>query len=223
MIEIEIYSTDVSIFDDDRLYERAKQYISSERLARANRMYHEKNRRLSILSEILISYAFASRNLPHHPVILLGEYGKPYVRGGQLKFNLSHSDTRATLAVTSDPCEIGCDIQHVTSCNIRIAERMYTEEETACLSQMLEHGPTQEADILFTKMWARKESFLKCIGVGLAASERRPDESFQFFEYDGWKDYICSVCVNQTEAIHTTITEVNASMIDSLLTSDADK
>ena len=220
MIEIEIYSADVSIFDDNRLYERAKKYISSERLARATRMYREKDRRLSILSEILISYAFVSRDLPHHPALLLGEHGKPYVQDGQLKFNLSHSDTRATLAVTSDPCEIGCDIQHVTSCELRIARRMYTEEETSCLAKMLEDGPTQEADILFTKMWAHKESFLKCIGIGLAASERQPDETYQFFEYDGWKDYICSVCVNQSDAIHTTITEVDGVMIDSLISEE---
>lgn len=220
MIEIEIYSADVSIFDDDRLYERAKKYISSERLARATRMYREKDRRLSILSEILISYAFASRDLPHHPALLLGEHGKPYVQDGQLKFNLSHSDTRATLAVTSDSCEIGCDIQHVTSCDIRIAQRMYSEEEITRLSQMVEHGPTLDADIEFTKMWTRKESFLKCIGVGLAASDRQPDESFRFYEYDGWKDYICSVCVNQSDAIHTTITEVDGIMIDSLISEE---
>lgn len=212
--QVVIYSVETGILDDQTIYDRVKAYISPERLARAMRMYREKDQRLSILSEMLISYAYSVRGLSPHPVLLTGEHGKPFDQDDQLHFNVSHSGNRVVLAVTDNAVEIGCDIQKITKCDIRIAERMFSVEETERLVQVQAVSPGEDADLLFTKMWTRKESFLKCIGIGLAASNTQPDERFCFEELNVFAGYHCTVCLKTEEPFLIRVIEPTADMLE---------
>lgn len=95
--------------------------------------------------------------------IRCGTHGKPYIAGGSdAAFNLSHSGDYV-LAVFA-PTEVGCDIQKVTDGrqNARIAARFFTPEEQAALAE----------GVPFARLWARKESWIKCSGDGLAQDLR---------------------------------------------------
>lgn len=95
--------------------------------------------------------------------IAYGAHGKPYVQNKpHIHFNLSHSGDYV-LAVFA-PTEVGCDIQQTTqgTREARIAARFFTEAEQQALA----------AGMDFYRIWARKESYIKCIGDGMARDLR---------------------------------------------------
>lgn len=65
------------------------------------------------------------------------------------------------------PVELGCDIQMIGEAhrNDRIAARFFTEAEQKALA----------AGVDFYRIWARKESYIKCTGDGMACDLRSFD------------------------------------------------
>ena len=97
-----------------------------------------------------------------------GPYGKPWLAPPYeaLSFNLAHSGALALLAVTR--CrEIGVDIEEYRALNDadRIAEQFFSAAEVAALRAL----PEAERQPAFFRCWARKEAFVKALGLGLAA------------------------------------------------------
>ena len=98
--------------------------------------------------------------------IAYGAHGKPYVQDRtEIHFNLSHSGDYVLAAF--GPVELGCDIQMIGEAhrNDRIAARFFTEAEQKVLAEGMD----------FYRIWARKESYIKCIGEGMARDLRSFD------------------------------------------------
>ena len=98
--------------------------------------------------------------------IAYGAHGKPYVQDRtEIHFNLSHSGDYVLAAF--GPVELGCDIQMIGEAhrNDRIAARFFTEAEQKALAEGID----------FYRIWARKESYIKCIGEGMARDLRSFD------------------------------------------------
>lgn len=95
-------------------------------------------------------------------------YGKPYLPEG-LHFNLSHSGNLAALAVYDAP--VGIDLQELSDTVPHgVAARYFTEAETAWIAQCPER---------FYRVWTRKESVVKALGLGLLSC---PIASFSVLE-----------------------------------------
>ena len=116
---------------------------------------------------------------------------KPVIADEKHFFNLSHSGMYAVCAYGLSPS--GVDIQKETPDRFHIAERCFTEGEQALIR---EQGPE-----MFTRIWARKESYLKFTGQGirvpLNSFEVLPGEQtlpvfFQEFTLEGYRIALCS-------------------------------
>ncbi len=95
-----------------------------------------------------------------------GVHGKPFIENRpEIHFNLSHSGDYVLAAF--GPVELGCDIQMIGEAhrNDRIAARFFTEAEQKALGGGMD----------FYRIWARKESYIKCIGDGMACDLRSFD------------------------------------------------
>lgn len=120
--------------------------------------------------------------------IAYGSHGKPYVKDRpDIHFNLSHSGDYV-LAVFG-PVEIGCDIQQITqnTRGERIAARFFTEAEQQALA----------AGMDFYRIWARKESYIKCTGEGMACDLRSfsvVEEKELYFSEHTLPGYTMAVC-----------------------------
>jgi 4'-phosphopantetheinyl transferase len=95
-------------------------------------------------------------------------FGKPFLRDepeSGLRFNLSHSEDHALLAVTRGRA-IGVDIEHIRPdfATLEIAQRFFSESECQALLRI----PEAERAIAFFRCWTRKEAFIKAIGEGLS-------------------------------------------------------
>src|SRR5262249_15106468 len=93
-----------------------------------------------------------------------GPQGKPRLAGdGSLRFNLSHSEDRAVLAVARDR-ELGIDLERIrptVDCD-EIVRYFFSSEETATLMGLPSAGRAQA----FFAFWTYKEAFIKAKGGG---------------------------------------------------------
>lgn len=105
-----------------------------------------------------------------------GYRGKPQLDHSEkmLRFNLSHSDELVLYCFSRDR-EVGIDVERVRVLAERdlIAEQVLSDKELS----ILHSAPPESRDVLFLRLWTRKESFLKALGIGISASMKKTDLS----------------------------------------------
>jgi 4'-phosphopantetheinyl transferase len=98
-----------------------------------------------------------------------GPHGKPYLknpgRSADVSFNLSHSEDVALVAVTRGR-EVGIDVERVKPKRdyLEVAKFYFSRQERIQLSRL----PRDLRREAFFHGWARKEAFIKALGLGLA-------------------------------------------------------
>ncbi len=94
--------------------------------------------------------------------ILYNVYGKPYFKNTNLFFSLSDSK-EYSVCVISDS-NIGVDIEHITY-KPNLLKKICTEEELKLINNAND----------FTKIWVKKESYVKYLGIGLSYGLKNVD------------------------------------------------
>lgn len=103
-------------------------------------------------------------------------YGKPFLEGNRLYFNISHSGDYLAAAVSEQP--VGIDIEGMRP----VREGMYRKVVRQMEQELI--GSEREKD--FIRLWTLKESFTKAEGQGL----RIPLKEYYFRrEKDGMRVY----------------------------------
>ncbi|MFB8249187.1 4'-phosphopantetheinyl transferase family protein [Streptomyces sp. NPDC055952] len=91
-------------------------------------------------------------------------HGRPVLPGGILHFSLSHCTGLSLLAFATAP--VGVDVEElVAPATILETADVLHPREAAELSRL----PAAERPTAFTRVWTRKEAYLKGLGVGLSA------------------------------------------------------
>lgn len=164
--------------------------ISEYRRSRLVRIKPPHARRASLGAELLLCRALGEccpdMTLP--PDIIQGEHGKPYLRGGEAYFSLSHSGERVAAAICDR--EVGLDIQEMREYNPKLAERFFAPDERLYVEN------STDKSAAFTELWSKKESYIKAIGTGLST----PLNSFSVMNMPGLfyttlDEFALSVCV----------------------------
>lgn len=133
-------------------------------------------------------------------VVLSHENGKPYIKGSEIHFNLSHSDDIVLCAFGDE--KVGCDVEHIKAYNEKIAHRFFTEKEQMRLNESCNKA------LDFTKLWTLKESILKYSGEGMSGGLSSYDfsgcldsESFDLygchFESRTYAGFVISICCKE--------------------------
>lgn len=101
-------------------------------------------------------------SVPPEAQISYGRFGKPYLSAYPFVcFNISHSGPYVACAVCDRP--VGIDVQVIRPYHPKVAGRVCAPEEL----QQIETAADPAAE--FTRLWTRKEAYLKMVGRGLAA------------------------------------------------------
>lgn len=154
------------------------------RQAKIARYRHDSDKLLSLVAGLMI------RRVTDGAPLTVNEHGKPYAAGG-VYFSVSHSGR--CVAIAADDSEIGVDVERLPDKDhMRIARRCYHPNE---LSFVKHADDTRRA---FTRVWTRKEAYLKQLGIGIATDLRAFDtlsgelnDRIVSFDLDG---YVISVC-----------------------------
>lgn len=178
------YPTDVPVLERDEIHvwrifldllpprpQSLWQSLDEDERERANRFYFRKDRERFIVAHgalrvILSRYVGMKADQIR---FLNNANGKPSLArqcsGAGLRFNLSHSQGLALIAVTLGR-EIGVDIERIRA-NLDyelIARTFFSQQGTAAL-ETLPHSIRREA---FFTCWTREEAYLKARGEGLS-------------------------------------------------------
>lgn len=148
--------------------------LSVDRKQKVNKFQFSKDKKVCILSEMLLRYMLG--NFLHvsidEIVYEYNIYGKPFLKNySEIYFNISHSGYWILCGISDSP--IGIDVEGDT----KIAKRFFLNEEYTHI-KCEKNGNRND---LFFKYWTLKESYIKCVGKGLYI----PLDSFGFnFDYD---------------------------------------
>ncbi|MBX2982653.1 MAG: 4'-phosphopantetheinyl transferase superfamily protein [Flavobacteriales bacterium] len=143
--------------------ERYHALLNEEELARAERFRFPKDRNRYILGHGLLRETLgvhlgrSAKDLE----LLRGEFGKPFLEGHPVHFNLSDTKDAVLLALSHHP--IGADIETMNrhTDHERVAEHYFTPTEIASIAD------AADGKRRFLELWTRKEAVLKASGVGI--------------------------------------------------------
>jgi 4'-phosphopantetheinyl transferase len=164
----EVHVWRISLEQDRSRLQKFQRMLEQPELERASRFHFEKHQRHFVvgrgfLREVLGRYLAKD---PGGLRFVYGAYGKPSLAGEQgLRFNMSHSNEVALLAVARDN-ELGVDVEHVREdfASEDIARRFFSRTEVETFNSLASH----EQVAAFFRCWTRKEAFIKVIGKGLS-------------------------------------------------------
>lgn len=114
----------------------------------------------SLCARVLLDVALSREYSIEDYVATFPKDKKPYLSGGRVFFNISHSGKTVVLSLSDE--ETGCDVQAISPFNEKVARRYFTESETDKIFS------AKNKDEEFIKLWTLKESILKCSGDGLS-------------------------------------------------------
>ncbi|WP_175502240.1 MULTISPECIES: 4'-phosphopantetheinyl transferase family protein [Cytobacillus] len=159
--------------------------------------FHDKVR--SLYGELLSRMIISIDNLipMENIVIKKNQYGKPYLLNRKSCFNISHSGEWVVLATSK--LSIGIDIEMQKKINFHIMDRFFNENEIHYIERQNEEEKKLRA---FYKVWTRKESYVKAIGIGLQDNlnfDTQPEHSYKklgdyYIRSYFLNNYIMSIC-----------------------------
>lgn len=97
--------------------------------------------------------------------IINNKYGKPSYKNSDIYFNKSHAKDLSVAIIDNKSC--GIDIEKIRTFNELMVNKICSNEEITFLNGV------SNKDYYFTLLWVLKESFLKCVGVGLSVPMKK--------------------------------------------------
>lgn len=130
---------------------------------RAARFRFEVDRERYILGHGLLREVLARHTgIPAGEIVMpRGEFGKPFLEGHPVHFNLSDTKDAVLVAVHREP--IGADVETMNrrTDHGQVADHYFTPREVDSI------GVAADGKRRFLELWTRKEAVLKACGVGL--------------------------------------------------------
>ncbi|MBR5127216.1 MAG: 4'-phosphopantetheinyl transferase superfamily protein [Roseburia sp.] len=156
---MKIYYAKIPVFSEKEL-QKVLQFLPRERMERIERTKLMQSKLQSVAAGLLLEYALRefgieSRNL----TFIKNADGKPAIAEyPDFHYNLSHA--KEYVALVTDCHAVGIDIEYLRVGYQRLVSRFFSEEEQSALSA---HWSDED----FTRIWTRKESYLKASGYGM--------------------------------------------------------
>ena len=157
-----VYLLNASIFEEEKLFAKGMQMISSKRADKIRTLKNPSAARLSLGAGVLLSFVLKKYGLDDKlNEMQTGEYGKPFLPGVDFHFSISHSGEYVLCAVSD--VQIGADLQKVKDKIPNHTKKIFSPAEAEYFSVLEDKEKTE----LFYRLWAKKESILKWDGRGL--------------------------------------------------------
>lgn len=213
-----VYFADCLKMNDDDIFNKFYEKVSRARKDKIDRFCHRKDKNLSLCAEYLFMCGCKDFGIDYeNEEIYYGEHQKPYFLNKNIYFNISHSEEKV-MCVMSE-CEVGCDVEKVRNVNFDIANRFFLKSEIEELDMC---SNKCEKENLFFRIWTLKESFVKCLGIGIpfklnsfSILEKGTfkdhikinTDVFSFLELDNNDDYRYAICIKNGNTKDITIKE----------------
>lgn len=162
----------------------AESHLPEEEIARASRFRFDRDRGRYIMAHASLRMILARivHSQPQQLKIATTEFGKPFLPGFDIEFNLSHSGNIALVAV-SRRRRVGVDVERIREGMevARLARRFFSPVESSELLAL----PAERRLPSFFECWTRKEAYIKAQGLGFSLPLNSFDVSFLLDEPAG--------------------------------------
>lgn len=149
----------------------------------------------SLTAEILMRAVLCHRMNTDNKMLefCVSDKGKPYLKSGNIFFNVSH--TKGFVAVAVSEFNIGIDIELVKDIDPKFCGRFCSEGEQAYIISNGQLNKTR-----FFEVWTRKEAIVKQSGAGLSMDIASIDTLNHSNIYtSGYENCVFSVCCEDAE------------------------
>lgn len=170
---ITLYFMEIDEQADSSVIQALLPLISREKQQQIEMIRFEADRKLHIYSEGLVRIcACEMLNRKNRDLTFAhNKFGKPYLpEYTSFHFNISH--TRNAVAAAFSDVPVGVDIEKINKADPYAARKVFTPGEFEYVFSGM-HDEEQSAglaeDIRFSKIWTRKESYIKWTGTGWSA------------------------------------------------------
>lgn len=210
-IETKLYIAKISELKNENAYESAYASVDAERQKKVDSYKFLQSKLQSLAAGVLLNRALEDAGLDVSKIQFeQNAYGKPYIQGLDIYFNLSHSGDYAICAISN--AEVGCDIEKIDRDEEKIAKRFFCDEE---YRDIISKKSEEERKTIFYRYWTLKESFMKATGMGLklhlnsfqiiisnkiSIKQSVNNSEYSFYEIDEIDGYKCSICVQGANA-----------------------
>jgi len=155
----------VSILENPMLFEKCMSMISEDRKEKINQYKNPAPARLSLGAGTLLRLAMEKCHVSDQLTeIAYGKHGKPYLKGSDFHFSLSHSGEYVVCAYGDE--SLGADIQRIKDSIPNHTNKILSQAEKSYLDSL--NG--KDKNNAFYRIWTRKESLIKWDGRGLKIS-----------------------------------------------------
>lgn len=144
--------------------------LTAERLIKVQSQKSMQGKLLSAAAGYLLKVALTGEGVTDFSLCYNAD-GKPYLSGGKVHFNLSHSGSIAVCAVSN--AEVGVDVQILRPVKDALLKKVCTQAEYAFVTADGESSLQR-----FCRVWAIKESVMKCLGKGLSLPPQKIELDF---------------------------------------------
>ena len=167
---MKIYYARIAQLSDEEM-QQAMQILPGERIERVTRTKLKQNQLQSVSAGLLLEYVLKEQGMRSRELTFIkNPDGKPSIAEyPKFHYNLSHSKDYVALVVDKHP--VGIDIEGLRIGYRKLVKRYFSFEEQMALQN-------NWSDEIFTKLWTRKESYLKASGYGM----RMPLDGFSTLE-----------------------------------------
>lgn len=141
-----------------------KTILDEAELHRAERYHFEKDRNRFIICRALLKLILAKQTDVNVPDLKIGTEvnKKPYlISDNSIKFNLSHTDDLAIIALCNKDVGIDLEYQNEDFNFKEVLTHVYSNEEVNTILK------SENQRYKFYKFWTRKEAIVKAIGTGI--------------------------------------------------------
>lgn len=159
----EVMVADVEPLLDEQAFRQHLTTVSPERQEKALRYKFPKGKALSLGAALVLDKLLQRRGLREcNQHYLTGGHGKPsFVEHPEIHFSISH--TSHFVACALGDREVGIDVQCKVKASEPLMRRVLSEEE---MNVVMERAG-KERQLLFARLWALKEAYLKAVGTGI--------------------------------------------------------
>ena len=178
--------------------------MDDERKEKVKRIVIPQKQKLKIAADYLCRKAISEFcSIPANKIEFgVSEHGKPYAKGLDVHFSISHSGDTVVCAVSDK--EIGIDIEKIRKINPGSSQKFASEAEKNYIDTH-ENG--------FFEIWTLKEAYFKCIGTGLGPDIKNVSfdisengiicskKGFTCLFHQVAEGYICSTCEKTFKAV----------------------
>ncbi len=206
---LKIYYAHIDALLEEAYMEKAMTLLPTMRLAKVEKFKQIEDRRRSVAAGVLLEFALLERNIRgKEQNFSKNSDGKPYLtEHPEIYYNLSHSGDYVALVIGD--YEVGVDIEGFRENQQKLVKRYFSKVEQEYLED-------NWSDSEFTRLWTKKESYIKAVGCGMRGLSDVPGPEYFFESFPIGEKYWLSVC-QKGEAVTEMPKEVKLSkMIDEL-------